>query len=407
MRLLYLSDIRFPMERANGIQTAHTCHALARRGVEVHLVVRRHGLQSEGVADQTDASELSDASDAFAFYGLEALENLNLERLRARSRWGFLARALLFLSRGRGRWDAILTRDLVLAEMAIATKPLHSLPVFYEAHTVASVFAEERAELYSGHGSVSMSKLSRLDRRERLVCREASGLVTITESLREQLASRHGALAPTLVARDGCRGPERPQPAVSGGLPKRAFYVGQLYPWKGVDVLIEAARQLDPSMIEIVIVGGLPPEPDLDRVKTLAKTAGVEARVRFTGYVRPDGIEDATREADIFVVPLLDSATARWFTSPMKLFEAMASGRPIVASSLPSVREVLTHEKNALLVAPGDAEALAKALERLAKDEELASSLAARALEDVAQYTWERRAELLHEFLQERVESEK
>ena len=47
MKLLYLADIRFPMERANGIQTVETCHALARRGIDVDLVVRRSDARSD------------------------------------------------------------------------------------------------------------------------------------------------------------------------------------------------------------------------------------------------------------------------------------------------------------------------------------------------------------------------
>ena len=73
----------------------------------------------------------------------------------------------------------------------------------------------------------------------------------------------------------------------------------------------------------------------------------------------------------------------------------MAAGRPIVASDLPSIREVLAHEVNALLVPPGDAAALARAIERLLADPVLASRLARAALDGVPEYSWDRRAERL------------
>ena len=62
MKLLYLADIRFPMERANGIQTIETCHALARRGIDVQLVVRR----SDGRSDE----------ECLRFFGLAPHPNL-------------------------------------------------------------------------------------------------------------------------------------------------------------------------------------------------------------------------------------------------------------------------------------------------------------------------------------------
>jgi glycosyltransferase involved in cell wall biosynthesis len=123
--------------------------------------------------------------------------------------------------------------------------------------------------------------------------------------------------------------------------------------------------------------------------------------VRFRGFIPPADLDSERCKADLFAIPLLDSTTARLFTSPLKLFEAMASGRPIVASDLPSIREVLTHEKNALLVPPGDAGALASAIERLLLDRELARALAARAFEDVKAYSWDRRAEAIEKFVRE------
>ena len=83
------------------------------------------------------------------------------------------------------------------------------------------------------------------------------------------------------------------------------------------------------------------------------------------------------------------------YTSPLKLFEYLAAGRPIVASRLPALAEVLEDGINALLVAPGDPAALADAIRRLIADPALALRLAARAFADAEQYSWARRAERL------------
>ena len=123
-------------------------------------------------------------------------------------------------------------------------------------------------------------------------------------------------------------------------------------------------------------------------------------RVLFTGFLPPHELSEQRERADVFVIPLLDSTTARRFTSPLKLFEAMAAGRPIVASDLPSIREVLVHEENALLVPPGDARALASAIDRLLVDDSLSVRLAERAGKDVRAYSWDRRAENILTFLE-------
>jgi glycosyltransferase involved in cell wall biosynthesis len=94
------------------------------------------------------------------------------------------------------------------------------------------------------------------------------------------------------------------------------------------------------------------------------------------------------------VLPNTASTLSERFTSPLKLFEYLQMGRPIVASDLPALREVLTTE-TAVFVPPGDAPALAQALERLAANPAERASLgnAARAL--APDYTWARRAERL------------
>ena len=391
MRLLYLADIRFPMERANGIQTVQTCHALARQGVQVDLVVRRSDSRSDEAC--------------LKFFGLTPHPNLELRRLSTAapgSVWGqltFAARAFPFLA--NGRYDAVYTRDLVLADLAIRTKWYHRLLVIYEAHTAAALFSEETRRLYQGPDSrpPSARKLKRLSRREHRVCQRAAAVVAITHGLLKSLSELHAPLAPARVIPDGTEVPTKPQPprARSADKPLQVYYVGQLYPWKGVDILIESMKNL--LGVELVVIGGLPPEPDLDRVRLLAERLDVTDRVRFLGFLPPPEVAKERTSADVFVIPLLDSMTARVFTSPLKLFEAMASGRAIVASDLPSLREVLTNDENALLVPPGDPDALAAAIQRLAGDPKMAHRLAAKATEDAKGYSWEERGRKLSELL--------
>jgi glycosyltransferase involved in cell wall biosynthesis len=125
--------------------------------------------------------------------------------------------------------------------------------------------------------------------------------------------------------------------------------------------------------------------------------------VTFTGLVEPARVPELLARADILVLPNPASAISTRYTSPLKLFEYMAAGRPIVSSDLPSIREILRDNVNALLVAPGDPMALASAIDRLLRDPALAARLARTALDEVPSYSWQRRAERLETLFTETI----
>jgi glycosyltransferase involved in cell wall biosynthesis len=94
----------------------------------------------------------------------------------------------------------------------------------------------------------------------------------------------------------------------------------------------------------------------------------------------------------MLVLPNTASKMSELYTSPLKLFEYLTTGLPIVASDLPAIREVLTDGETALLVPPDNPQALASALTRLSGDPTLAAKLGASSLELGASYSWEARA---------------
>jgi glycosyltransferase involved in cell wall biosynthesis len=170
-------------------------------------------------------------------------------------------------------------------------------------------------------------------------------------------------------------------------------YSGHLYPWKGVDLLLEALGEL--PGIKGVIVGGHPGEADLPRLRGRAEELGLTSRVTFTGMVRPREVAAHLQAADVLVLPNPATATSERYTSPLKLFEYLAMGRPIVASDLPAFREVVRHGENAQLFEAGNASALAAAVRTVAGDPARAESMARRAFETAREYSWDARAERL------------
>jgi glycosyltransferase involved in cell wall biosynthesis len=391
VRILYLADIRFPLERANGIQSMETCHALARRGHDVHMIVR---------PDTTRP-----ARDPYVFYGLPRIDRLTIERApvvgpSVARRMGYLAFAL-GRSIGAGRVDVVLTRDLSVAAALLRAPGALRPPIVYESHGYAPDVASALPALVSTATAPGARKLRRLAGREGAVWRGADGYVTITRGLANELETRFGARAHLAIVPDGVR----LQPGTSGpakGIARSSdrplvVYAGHLYAWKGVDVLLEALVEVPEA--DGLIVGGHAKEPDLARVRALADKLGIGSRVRFTGLVDPPDVRALLSQASVLVLPNPASAISTRFTSPLKLFEYMAARRPIVATDLPAMREVLTPDVNAILVVSGSAPALSAGIRRVLSDPELAVRLSEAAATAVLDYTWDRRAERLEALL--------
>lgn len=117
---------------------------------------------------------------------------------------------------------------------------------------------------------------------------------------------------------------------------------------------------------------------------------GLAGRVLMTGVVPRERAVELLAASDVCVSPHVPNPDgSRFFGSPTKLFEYMGLAKPIVASDLEQIGEVIDHERNGLLCPPGDAEAAAAAVARLLGDEPLSARLGAAALQDaVSTYSW-------------------
>ncbi len=165
-----------------------------------------------------------------------------------------------------------------------------------------------------------------------------------------------------------------------------AMYTGHLYEWKGADTLAAAAALIPDATI--IFVGGT--EADVARFKNTWASA---SNIRIVGHVAHDQIPLWQAAADVLVLPNSGKEEISvHYTSPMKLFEYMASGRPIVASDLPSIREILPKD-SAFYVAPDNAEALAKSIHQTFDSKDEAGRRADGARARVAEHSWVRRAD--------------
>jgi glycosyltransferase involved in cell wall biosynthesis len=163
-------------------------------------------------------------------------------------------------------------------------------------------------------------------------------------------------------------------------------FVGSLKPWHGIEVLVDAFRQVaSGGRFHLLVVGD---GPRATMIKTLA--SDLPGRVTWLPSVPHERVPEYLRVIDVAVAPypVLD----RFYFSPLKILEYMATGRAIVASRIGQIPDLLDDGEAGMLVPPGDASALAHALERLAEDEHLRRSLGRRAAESAhAKHLWTHR----------------
>jgi len=354
--------------------------AFAEEGHEVMLVAPAGDITS-GVA-----AAVSGQDDGAPFGFRSSFRTVQLSRTIHRGQSFINAVRIARIAR-RTRPDLVFSRDL----RGCLIPALRGIPTVYEAHS-----------------------LTMLDRRiDRWVLRRLlrtaafRGIVAISGSLRDDLASVLAIETERIhVAHDAVRRasvhsvpkPARSTPAL------RVGYVGSLFAGRGVELLVDVTAGA--AWLELHLVGG-PTEAIPAWMERIPDD--IRPQITFHGQVAPARARELQAGFDVLVAPYAhkvstDSGvdTSRWM-SPMKVFEYMASGVPIVISDLPVLREVLRPDVDALMVTPEDPEALLVALERLRDDPALGRRLAASALERVlAEFTWDQRARhILGRFLPE------
>jgi colanic acid/amylovoran biosynthesis glycosyltransferase len=150
--------------------------------------------------------------------------------------------------------------------------------------------------------------------------------------------------------------------------------VGTLHAVKGQAHLIEACRLLanDGVAVRCRLVGDGPDRPVL---RARIRAAALENRVVLAGARTRPEVAQELRHADVLVAPSVPTREGRREGIPVVLMEAMSTGLPVVASAISGIPELVEHEVSGLLVPPGDAQAIAGALARLAGDPALRASL--------------------------------
>jgi glycosyltransferase involved in cell wall biosynthesis len=218
-------------------------------------------------------------------------------------------------------------------------------------------------------------------------------IICISQALADQVANEWPAAKPLLtVAHDGADLARSPSKRTEGTRPLIG-YAGHLYPGKGMEIIASLARAR-PDW-DFLVLGG--------RAEDIAqwrdRTAPGE-NIIFAGLVPHGEVADRLAAADVVLAPYgkkvivsdLKTDVSKWM-SPLKLFEYMALGKPIVASDLPVIREILKDGVNARLAAPGNCGDWEGAISELLDNREMATALGEAARRDIEKkYSWKQRA---------------
>lgn len=392
LRLLYLSNERIPGPSAASIQQLNMCAAFARTGAKVTLV--RPWYPGVGAISPAELARFYGTADNFGVATTPSLLSLSRPSSPGRRRIPLLGGASVWLTMSlwlyrhlravpAGEPLLLYSRSVNAAMIGLWLRQrfFHNRPI---------VLAFEAHSLVQQPASFFRSVLQRCD-----------GVIAISQALKADLTTRLGVVADkVLVAADGIREERLTAPSLSREKARKAVnlprtfnklvvYSGSSKPGKGAKLFVQAAALALPEVL-FLFVG--------DRGEAATEQRD-PANLYCTGRVAPSQVPLYQAAADVLVLPNVAEGSIHAHTSPLKLFEYMAAKRPIVAGELAVLREVLTHEDNCLLVPAANPAALVSAVERLLQDEALATRIANRAYAQVHQYTWEKRAQNIVNFV--------
>lgn len=361
MRIAYLSNSIIPSHYANSVQVMKMCQAFAHNGHEVTLFARQ--------------GSLCGGDDDYQRYGVEPC--FQLKKLwRPHMLFSRKTRLCIYMwqlrrcLRKRSTMPDLLYGRDVNSFLALLD---WGIPMVYEAHYAP---APEKKKVYAQiFGSPHLKRVVVISQIYRnAILRQFPQLPA-----EKILVVNNAADMPCVSAEPAVPWPGRPGCLQIG-------YVGQLYPKKGMEIISQLAPLL--ADMDFHIVGGTP--KDITAWRRRCRFANVH----FHGFVTQNDLGRYYARFDVVLAPYNGVDAAKAGASPLKLFEYMAYRKPIVASDLPMIREVLCHRGNALLVPSDQIRAWVEALRALSCDSSLRVKLAATAYQDfVENYTWTKRAQ--------------
>ena len=373
-KIYYVANARMPTEKAHGIQIAKMCEAFIEAGVDLTLVVPRR---------KTDPRSIRE------YYGLRvAVPTVYLSGIDwygsgafgyRLSSLSFMLRYVFFLIRKQMSGERFVLYTVDMDTFSSSALTFLRAPLFSEMHGAKLPSISERILFKSVRGIIAINKI-------------------IVEELRNVFprSSTRYLIEPNGVDLLAFPKTSKQEARARLGLPQDihlVLYSGRFFDWKGLEILPTAAA-LVPTL-RWQIVGG-----NKEEFKKLV-TKSLPDNLYFAGSRPYTEIPLWCAAADALIVLGTKRDTQSYrYTSPMKLFEYFAAGRPIIASDTPALREVVS-EQEAFFYKPDDPKNLAEVAQYVvAHPQDLQSRIEA-ARRRASASSWSARAERIMRFMQE------
>lgn len=384
MKIYYIANARIPTEKAHGYQICKMCEEFSAAGANMELWVptRKNSIQES----------------AFQYYGLK--ENFRIKYIKS---FDFI------------KYDKLLFRKSVYLQslwffLKLVFKKIDKNAIIYTRNPEIVWLFNLRGmrTVYECHDWFDKKK------RIALMLLRACGYIITTNNFIKQEFIKHGFGINILLAPNGVnleifalnisRAEALEKLDISPDLRKQIsekkilLYTGSFRTMgadKGIDEIISALKKINQKNIIFIAVGGN--EADIAHYENIAKKAGAAEICVFRGRVKQAELALWQRAADILLMPFPDKAHYRYFMTPLKIFEYMAGGRPIIASDLPSIREIMD-EDTAIFCKPGDADDLKIKIEYVLNNQE---NMASKTAGCIPEFSWSKRAERILQFIQD------
>jgi glycosyltransferase involved in cell wall biosynthesis len=366
MKIAYVARNQLPAPSASSLHIMKMCEAFAQLGDDVLLIAARE-----------PGTRVAEA-DIFAQYGVRRV--FGMRRLpRYGWRGGKHLHALVAAGMARGFRADLVHGRCVWSCLAAARL---GMDTSYELHTLP------------GPDEKRLHALLRLARQPSF-----RALVVTSDVLRQDVLSHYPMLScPVVVAHNGADPRPEPDPVPLQSDVLNVGYVGRLFDGKGAEVVLALARSCPWARFHLV--GATPDEIEL----WSGRSAGL-SNIRFYEFLPHAEAMRYVDGCDVLLAPYQESVrvhggatqSGRWMT-PIKLFEYMAAGKPIIASDLPVAREVLGSGGSGFLCPPDDLQSWVDVLERLNASPSLRSTLGGNARQlFLSRYAWTARAEIIRD----------
>jgi glycosyltransferase involved in cell wall biosynthesis len=364
-----------PTEKAHGLQISKMCEAYADNNQRVELIVPRkknnikdnifdyYGIKKNFLITYIPVPTFFPITSVIGYYLAEFV---------------FLLQVLFHLRKRKGKCITI-TRDIIFV---LFFGGMYTS--YYEIHD----FPEKHLWLWKK----AMMK--------------AKGVIVTNTWKKKKITEQFGLSEVRIFVAPNGYDPQLFSPHVKGvekddlGIEKSAkvlCYAGMLKTLgvgKGVDFLIEAATTL-PNNVVFLLIGGS--DQDISEYKNIVKQYKVENKIFFIGRVPHKDLGRYLNVADAYVAPFPDTEHYRHYMSPIKLFEYIAMGKPVIASDLPSIREVLGDFGH--YFTPEDRSEFVSIVKDIFFEKKLNNAYTEQLLEYADRYTWNKRAKNVIRFM--------